>query len=68
MSAVATMLGWFVVWTGQAAASQPVLERVELPHGYYWLAKPAARDPEIRYPLIVCLHGTETRSADTARH
>lgn len=39
-------------------------ERVELPHGYYWLATPAQMDPQTRYPLIVCLHGTETRAGD----
>ncbi|MCP4245960.1 MAG: hypothetical protein GY778_02825 [bacterium] len=64
MLGVAEILGWLALLTGQAAASQPVLERVELPHGYYWLAKPVAVDPEMRYPLIVCLHGTETRSED----
>jgi len=40
------------------------LERVELPHGYYWLAEPVEAHPGTRYPLVVCLHGTETKAAD----
>ena len=45
-------------------ADGPAVERVELLHGYYWLATPAGMDPQTRYPLVVCLHGTETRAAD----
>lgn len=45
-------------------ADGPAVERVELLHGYYWLAAPAGMDPQTRYPLVVCLHGTETRAAD----
>ncbi|MHC4091517.1 MAG: hypothetical protein ACYSVY_14805, partial [Planctomycetota bacterium] len=48
-----------------SGASRPAaIERVELPHGYFWLATPAQIEPQTRYPLIVCLHGTETRAAD----
>jgi len=49
---------------GPGLGCPAVIERVELPHGYYWMAKPAETDPQTRYPLIVCLHGTETRAVD----
>ncbi len=46
------------------SAAGPVPERMDLTSGYYLLAKPADFDPTVRYPLIVCLHGTETRGQD----
>jgi hypothetical protein len=63
------LLGWSVglggpIVGGPGPGRPAVIERVELPHGYYWMAKPAETDPQTRYPLIVCLHGTETRAAD----
>ena len=45
-------------------AQAPAFEHVELPHGSYWLVRPPEMDPDTRYPLIVCLHGTETQAPD----
>jgi hypothetical protein len=58
------MASFVLCWSMALSAPAPAVERVQLPHGYYWLAKPADLDPQTRYPLIVCLHGTETRAAD----
>lgn len=54
-------------WSATLCGLGPVdrsIERVDLPRGHYWLARPARMDPDTRYPLIVCLHGTETRASD----
>jgi predicted esterase len=42
----------------------PPVQKLELPGGACWLALPADYDPQVQYPLIVCLHGTETRAED----
>ncbi|MFQ5492242.1 MAG: hypothetical protein ACE5GE_16120, partial [Phycisphaerae bacterium] len=39
-------------------------QRIDLPDGHYWLATPADLDPQQQYPLIICLHGTQTKSRD----
>ena len=57
------VLCWSAGLCGQAAD----IRRVELPEGGYWLALPVDYDPQARYPLIVCLHGTETRADDILR-
>ncbi|HUU83906.1 MAG TPA: hypothetical protein VM243_10415, partial [Phycisphaerae bacterium] len=57
-------LGAAVAGEAGAAVDGPSIERVELPHGFYWQATPKEMDPQTRYPLIVCLHGTETRASD----
>ncbi len=48
-------------------AQSPAIERVDLPGGCYWLARPADFDPTARYPLIVCLHGTDAPAEDILR-
>jgi len=43
------------------------VQRVELPSGCYLLYRPAVHQPDVPLPLIVCLHGTDTSSADILR-
>lgn len=50
-----------VLTLGQTSATP---QRVDLPDGHYWLATPPNLDAQQKYPLIVCLHGTETKSQD----
>ena len=43
------------------------VQHVELANGYYLLHRPADQPTDTPLPLIVCLHGTETSSADILR-
>ncbi len=53
-----------LVWWASVAGQAADVQRVELTGGFYWLALPAEYDPQVAYPLIVCLHGTETNADD----
>ena len=70
MSHRAPAILWLLAVCGSAFGgpespeAAPDVERVELEHGFYWLATPDQADPRTRYPLIVCLHGTDTSAAE----
>ena len=65
---VMTVLLWAVGACAIGDVDTPVrpasAQRIEVAHGFYWLVTPPGMRPDTRYPLVVCLHGTETRATD----
>ena len=61
---------YLVCIVGAVALGSPPtdpVQRVELAHGHYLLARAADRPADTPLPLVVCLHGTETSAEDILR-